>query len=88
MKFPRYLMPALLIAPVACALIVAPSAAANCNASGDTLVCGQGHVRGGSGRAPVNHSASPDASQECRWACNDQLFIQSELPQRVTAREG
>ena len=46
MKLPRYLMPALLIAPVACALIAAPPAAAGCYSSGDTEVCGQGNVRG------------------------------------------
>ena len=77
MKLPRYLVPAVLIAPVASILIVAPSAAAGgCSSSGDTKVCGQGDVRGGSGRAPVNHSANPDASEKCRWTCNDDLFRQ------------
>ena len=80
MNLPRYLMPALLIAPVACALIAAPSAAADCTASGDTLVCGQGHVRGGSGRAPVNHSANPFAPKDCKWTCNDNLFSRPFTP--------
>ena len=76
MKLPRYLMPALLIAPVACMLIVAPSAAAGCYSSGDTQVCGQGNVRGSQGRAPVNHSANPAAPKDCKWTCNDNLFTQ------------
>jgi hypothetical protein len=77
MKLPRYLMPAILIAPMACALIAAPPALADCYSSGDSQLCSQGNIRGGQGRAPVNRSANPLAPQACRFSCNDSLFPQT-----------
>jgi hypothetical protein len=68
MKLPRYLMPAILIAPMACAVIAAPPALAGCNATGDTLACAQGHVRGHN-RAQVFHLASPfTTASRCQGA--------------------
>jgi hypothetical protein len=56
---------------VAGAIVLAPSAAADCNSSGYATVCAQGDVRGGSGGGGA--SSGPYYPYPCEddWACGD-----------------
>jgi hypothetical protein len=71
----RYLIPALVTAPVVLGLVVAPPATADCTSSGYATVCAQGNVRGADGGPPT--VTGPVYPYPCAddWLCNDGVDI-------------